>query len=84
MLDPRIVEQIAEAVKAKLLPHLQNGGSKITPRLLTVKQASELIGRSESALYKLVARREMFCVRHGRNLRFDVKEIDRWIEGGKS
>ena len=85
VLDPRIVDQIAEAVKLKLEPYLKNGGPKLTPRLLTVRQAAELIGRSESGLYHLVARGEISCVRHGkRHLRFDLKEIERWIDGGKS
>ncbi len=88
--NPQIVDQIVQAIVARLLPHLQSGGngngSGTKPplrKLLTIKEASIYLSRSESALYHLVARREIAVVRHGRNLRFDVKELDRWIEGDR-
>jgi excisionase family DNA binding protein len=89
MLSPEVVNQIAQAVAARLLPHPNGNGNgntqkPIPKRLLTVKEAAAYIGRSESAIYHLVARREIAVVRHGRNLRFDVKELDRWIEGDKT
>ena len=92
MANTHLIEQIAQAVAARLLPHLQSGNNgsgngnspkPIQRRLLTVKEASSYLGRSEAAIYHLVARREISVVRHGRNLRFDVKELDRWIEGDR-
>ena len=92
-------ERIAQRVVARLLPYVANwngsGGSdgskgpltlvpKIHPRLLTVKQAAVYIGRSSNAVYKLVHRLEIPFIRRGRNLRFDVRELDKWIEGDKS
>jgi len=93
MLDPNFVEKLAQAIWARMIPQIElvknafiggdpnsRTGNKVLPRLLTVREAAAYIGRSVSALYKLVARREIGCVRHGRNLRFDRVELDRWIE----
>jgi excisionase family DNA binding protein len=64
------------------MPQLQNGnGPKATPkRLLTVKEAAAYLGRSESAIYHLVARREIPVVRTGRTLRFLRDDLDRLCE----
>jgi excisionase family DNA binding protein len=98
MAELTLADKIAQEVVARILPHidqLRNGnsagnlhahnGNRATPkRLLTVKEAAGYLGRpSESSIYHLVYRRELPCVRHGRNLRFDVKELDKWIEGDK-
>jgi excisionase family DNA binding protein len=50
---------------------------------MNVKQAAAYLGRSESALFHLVAKREIPFVKHGRNLRFDRLELDKWIERDK-
>ena len=100
MLEPReqsFEDRIAQKVAARLLPYFQSGGNnlvgskgigspepKMARRVLNTKEAAAYIGRSERALYKLVARREIPVVRHGRNLRFDVRELDKWIEGDKT
>lgn len=86
MFDQNFVDRLAQALVARILPQIQNGnGAKATPkRLLSVKEAAAYLGRkSVSSIYHLVARREIPCVKHGRNLRFDVKELDRWIEGDR-
>ena len=86
MFDPKTLDQLAQALVARMIPPLQTAppsGSKVAPRLLTVKQTAEYLGRSVSAIYKLRARREIACVIHGRNLRFDRIELDRWIQNGK-
>jgi len=92
MFDQKTLDQLVQALTARIIPHIPNGdvsGSgppksvSVVKRLLTVKEAAAYLGRSPSALYKLVARHEISCVRHGRNLRFDVRELDRWIESDK-
>ena len=92
MFDPKTLDQLAQAIAGPIIRHLQNeNGQKIPPRLLTVRQAAEYLGRvgptgepSESAIYHLVHRREIPVVRHGRNLRFDRLQLDRWVEGDRS
>lgn len=83
MFNQNFIERIVQAIVARLLPHLQNGNAPKTTqkRLLTVKEAAAYLGRSESAVYHLVSRREIPVVRHGRNLRLDVKSLDAWVEG---
>jgi excisionase family DNA binding protein len=84
MWDQKFIEQLAQALAARILPQVQNAnGNKSYPRLMNVKQAAAYLGRSRSALFHLVARREIPCVKHGRNLRFDRLELDKWIERHK-
>jgi hypothetical protein len=97
MFDQQFVEKLAQALVARILPQLQNGngnGAKPTPqRLLGVREAAIYLGRykvengvrkpSCSSIYHLVSRREIPCTRHGKCLRFDVRDLDRWIDGDK-
>ena len=88
MFDQNFVDRLAQAVAAKILAQLRNGngngGGGVPKRLLTVKEAAAYIGRpSPSAVYKLVSRHEIPVVRHGRNVRFDVRELNKWIESDK-
>jgi excisionase family DNA binding protein len=92
-----IVEQIALAVTDRLRPYLLNGnggngggstpparnGKNVIPRSLTVKETAVYIGRSETAVYRLVAKRQIPSVRNGRTLRFLRDDIDRWLEGDR-
>jgi len=95
-MDEKNVERIAQAVVARLKaedvwrsnivdgnPYNTTGNKELLPRLLTVKEAACYLGRSVSALYKLVWRKQIRSVRHGRNLRFDRYELNRWIMSDK-
>ena len=98
MAELTLADKIAQEVVARILPHIEvvrnlhvsgdpasRNGNKVLPkRLLTIKEAAAYLGRSVSAVYHLVSRREIACVRHGRNLRFDIRELDRWIKKGKA
>jgi excisionase family DNA binding protein len=53
------------------------------PRLLTVKDAAQYIGRSEQAVQHLIHRRELVVVRKGRRVHLDRADLDRWIEANK-
>ena len=96
MLDQTTIDRIAQAVAARIIPHLQNGSNgsgsngngrvpsvapKIAVRLMTIDQAATYLGRSTLALYHLKSRREIPFVKHGRNLRFDRNALDKWLEG---
>ena len=94
MFDEKTLQQIAHAVSVRVVALMQNGnsggdpnsrnGNKVLPRLLTIKEAAVYLGRSESALYHLKARREIPYVMHGRNLRFDRVALDRWLEADRT
>jgi excisionase family DNA binding protein len=93
MLSP-IGEQIAQVVVARLLPYLQGGngnrngnpnGSKppAQKRSFTVAECAAYIGRTKTAVYRLVAKRQIPCVRNGRTVRFLKDDIDKWLEGDR-
>jgi excisionase family DNA binding protein len=85
MFDDRFVTALASELAAKILPQIErgNGKSKMSPRLLTVKDAAQYIGRSEQAVQHLIHRRELIVVRKGRRVHLDRADLDRWIEANK-
>jgi excisionase family DNA binding protein len=89
MFDPKTLDQLSQAIAARIIPQMppsggdSNGSPKMPPRLLNIKQAAASLGLSVGALYHLVARREIPFVKFGRTLRFDVRDLDRWIQNGK-
>jgi excisionase family DNA binding protein len=48
-------------------------------RLLNIAEAGEWLGLSESFLYKLVESDSIPCIRFGRVIRFDIKELEAWL-----
>jgi len=55
-------------------------------RLITVKELADYISATKGAIYQMLFRREIpeqAVVKLGRAVRFDLKEIDKWIEGSK-
>ena len=80
----QLAHMIAVFILQEMREQMKNGVSgKIEPKALTIEQASVLTGRSVTALYRLVARREIPVVRHGRSLRFLVSDLMRWLEADK-
>jgi excisionase family DNA binding protein len=49
-------------------------------RLLNYAEAAERIGRTPKALRNLVHRGEVPVIKHGRIVRFDIYDLDQWIE----
>jgi excisionase family DNA binding protein len=56
---------------------------KIQKRLLTIEETSEYLSISPKGLYNMVYRREIPFVKIKGKLRFDIREIDNWIEEQK-
>ncbi|MBK5721461.1 helix-turn-helix domain-containing protein [Dysgonomonas sp. Marseille-P4677] len=48
--------------------------------LVKISVASRLIGYSTEYVYHLVRKRTIPFVRQGRHLRFDVNELEQWLE----
>jgi excisionase family DNA binding protein len=82
MPSPQL-ERIAEVVANRVIAHLENTPRDIVPRRLTVKQAAQYLGISESAVYHLRARRDIPFVKHGKALGFLRDDLDRWLEGDR-
>ncbi len=69
-----LVEMIVDRTMAKMDPR---------PRLLSVRQAAEYIGRSEDAIRRLEAKKVIPGVRGDGRLQFDRKDLDAWIDISK-
>ena len=61
------------------------GGAR--QRLLTSKDAAAYLGVSPRTLWALESRSQILAVRFGagsrKSVRFDIRDLDRWIEAGK-
>jgi excisionase family DNA binding protein len=49
-------------------------------RLLSVDEAAQLLGVSQSFVYKLAESKAIPHIRLGRALRFDMRQIDTWLK----
>ena len=59
----------------------------MTRRLLTVNELSTYIGVPKATLYTWVCLRQIpaaCIVRLGRSLKFDIQEVDKWIDESKA
>ena len=50
-------------------------------RLVNIQELSHLLGLSVNTLYTWVSQKRIPYVKCGRLTKFDVREIDKWIEG---
>jgi excisionase family DNA binding protein len=75
-LEP-LVSAIAEAVIDRIGSHV------IGPRLLTVEGAAKYLSMTEDAIRHKVINGKLRAVRADRFLRFDVRDLDLWIESNK-
>ncbi|MEP6889811.1 MAG: helix-turn-helix domain-containing protein [Nitrospirota bacterium] len=48
-------------------------------RFLNVKEAADYLGLAESTLYTMANQRRIPFTKMGRRLKFDRKELERWI-----
>ncbi|WP_145078891.1 helix-turn-helix domain-containing protein [Aureliella helgolandensis] len=51
----------------------------LSPRLVTARQAAEMLGLSERTLFKLRHQGQLPFVRVGRSIRFAVASLDSWV-----
>lgn len=51
-------------------------------RYLSVRAAATYLGRTPRAIYHLVERGQIPCIRRGRRVFFDRVELDRWMVSG--
>ncbi len=79
-----LLDELADRLAARLEARLgvdRNG--TVEPRLLTVKQAAEYVGRSEQAVQHLISGGKVPSVRSDRRVFIDRHDLDRWIELNK-
>ncbi len=56
----------------------------MTDRWLSVTEIAEHLGVKKDTVYKWAARKNMPAHKVGRLLKFQVKEVDKWIRAGKA
>lgn len=79
-------KKIPVAAESSVAPSRSRGTTE-GPRLLDVDGLSAYLSLPKATIYAWVGRRripEKAIVRLGRTLRFDVKEIDAWVEQRKT
>ena len=80
-VDPQSILTALEAtIRAQVLSEQQARPQSAGPRLLTVRQAAEYLGRTESAIRQLVHKRILPVIRFDRAIRIDIRDPDRMIE----
>lgn len=53
-------------------------------RLMNISEAAEYLGVKKSTLYDWVCLRKIPFVKCGRLTKFDIRDIDKWIESKKT
>ena len=71
------LDALADAIAERVLARLHQGEQ---PRLLTVDEAAEYIGRTQKALRHMIAAGAIAAVRDGSRVHLDRTDLDRWIE----
>ena len=78
MMMTAAIDAIRQQVVAEM--KMQTPVSALQRRLLTAKEAGVYLGRSEAAIRQMTYKRQLPVVRDGRNVRYDVRDLDARID----
>lgn len=83
---PFVMAELVDQVKLlndkiSKMEAVQNDPAGTKRRLLTTHQLSRLLNRSRATIYRMVARGQIPCIKHGKSLSFYEDEIMDWING---
>jgi excisionase family DNA binding protein len=82
--DEKVIAEVAARIASRIIPQIREANTgRIYPRLLSVAQAAELLGRSQNSMRHLIDRHEIPVVRHGRSVRLDIADLEKWLERDK-
>jgi excisionase family DNA binding protein len=70
-------EEIAKSLQLDLVPNVNPVDT------IPIEKLSELLGWSKSTIYKKCSLRQIPHFKVGKELRFDIEEINQWISQGK-
>jgi excisionase family DNA binding protein len=77
-------EELIERVAAKVVERFDTAtGGPMRQRLLTVKQAAEVLGRSVPAVQHIISSGGIRVVKSDRRTFIDIRDLDAWIERSK-
>jgi excisionase family DNA binding protein len=74
------LDALADAIAERVLARLHEGEG---PRLLTVNQAAEYLGRTPKALRHMLAAGALPAVREGSRVHLDRTDLDHWLDARK-
>jgi excisionase family DNA binding protein len=75
-----LAEDLARRICERIAPLLRESGGKITPRLLSIKEAAEYLGQSPGTIKNMLRDGRLHCNRSGARVLLDLRELDAWIE----
>jgi excisionase family DNA binding protein len=79
--NPQAILTALEAtIRAQVLGEHRERPQTAGPRLLRIKQAAEYLGRTESGIRQLIAKKILPVVRFDRAIRIDVRDLDKLID----
>lgn len=78
------LDAFADAIAERVYQRLAAAMERNKGRLLDVSAAAEYIGRTPSALRHLIAKGTVPCVRRDGRVQLDRKDLDNWLELGKT
>jgi hypothetical protein len=74
------IAAVRAQVTAELTAQQQTQAAAPQRRLLTAAEAGVYIGRSTPAIRMMTYKRQLPCVRDGRSVRYDVRDLDARID----
>ena len=82
-LEP-LVEQLAIRVAERVRGGLPSSSNRVVaPRLLTVEQAANYLGRTKASVQHMVSSGRLPTARGDRRVFLDVRDLDAWIDQNK-
>ncbi|HAM39648.1 MAG TPA: transcriptional regulator [Elusimicrobia bacterium] len=63
--------------------HLLKRLSKMEKWRFNIEELAEYIAVSKGTIYNWISQRKLIFVKMGRRVKFDIKDIDKWIESKK-
>ncbi|MHA2217489.1 MAG: helix-turn-helix domain-containing protein [Candidatus Hodarchaeales archaeon] len=58
-------------------------GYKLQKRLYSVSEASVYLGRSECAVREMIWAGKIPCIKDGRRIHIDIRDLNEWIDRNK-
>ena len=76
------MDAVVAAIRAQLLAEMKTQVPAAAPqrRLLTAAQAGVYIGKTEPAIRMMTYKRLLPCIRDGRSVRYDIRDLDARID----
>jgi excisionase family DNA binding protein len=77
-----LLDILADRILARMQPAAQKS-DLIAPRLMSIPQAAEYLGRTVDAVENMIRNGKLLTVRGDRRVQFDREDLNHWIEANK-